>query len=191
MENTTSTQNKSIPIISENSFENQEGNEYCSKAIKKVNEQARSVSGQNVPAIAIYHYLIDKCSNNDFAQCVINEEKSLSECFSYITEKAFEKGSQTQAANNMPFSVGMSSDEIFKLVDEYFILSNAEIEKRKKQKLKEIEATRAANEKIRAQKIADTAKKKAEAKNEKTKSKSVTKSNTENQISLFDMQEGD
>lgn len=191
-------QNKSADIIADNDVKNQEEIKSPSeKAIIKLTEEANTVRGQNVPAIAIFQYLLEKVADDvDFAACVISDEKTMSKCFSYVTEAALNLG-KAQNPNRKPneaFTVGMSSTEIFGLVNEYFQLSDEEIENRKKQKLKEIEAQREAAEKIRAEEQKKREKKKqAEkaAKETKAKEKAEKKENEEAQFSLFDMQGGD
>lgn len=199
MENSTTNQNNISDIISENTEKSQESiNNIIQEAIEKISVQAEKASGQNVPAIAIYHYLLEKCrADEDFSKLVIAKEKSVSKCFSYITEKAYEAAaSQNVTANinsDAPISVGMDSDEIFALVDEYFTLSDEEIEKRKEEtrKLRE-EARKAADdarkeaEKKKADEKAKAAKEKEKAKKEKEEKKAKAEEVAKAQMSLFD-----
>lgn len=199
MDNSTTNQNNVADIISDNNEKSQEpANNIIQKAVEKITKQAEKASGQNVPAVAIYHYLLEKCSGDEtFSKLVIAEEKSISKCFSYVTEKAYEAAaSQNITANtnsDKPISVGMSSDEIFALVDEYFTLSDKEIKKRSEeaQKLRE-EARKAADdtrkeaEKKKSAEKAKAAKEKEKAKKEKEEKKAKAEEAAKAQMSLFD-----
>lgn len=200
MENNTSIQNKSEDIITENNEKKQVVNENVSEiAVEKIKKQAECASGQNVPAVAIYNYLINKCNtDNEFSALVIVEGKTLAKCFSYVTERAFEKAAMqniTADTNSpTPIGIGMSGDEIFVLVDEYFSLDDKTIEERKTAERKAIEeARKAADELKRAaekeKKQADNKKKKpADAKKEvkKPAEKPVAVEDNSPQMSLFD-----
>lgn len=191
-------QNKSTDIIADTTEKNQgEFMNVSEKAVLKLTDEAKTVSGQNVPAIAIFQYLLEKVADDEeFAACVVKEEKTLSKCFTYVMEKALNLGRE-QNPNRKPndgFTVGMSSTEIFGTVNEYYQLSDEEIENRKKQKLEEIKAQREAAEQIRADEAKKREKKKQEekaAKEAKAKEKTEKKENAEAQFSLFDMQDGD
>ncbi len=185
-------------IIAENDEKNQEEVKNASEqAILKLTEEAKSVSGQNVPAIAIFQYLMEKVADDvDFAACVINEEKTLSKCFTHITETALNLGREQNPNRKQgeAFMVGMSDTEIFGAVNEYYQLSDREIENRKAQKLKEIEAAREAAEKIRADEAKKREEKKQEAKaakEAKAKKKAEDEAKKEEdddaQFSLFDV----
>lgn len=199
MDNSTTNQNNVADIISDNNEKSQEpANNIIQKAVEKITRQAEKASGQNVPAVAIYHYLLEKCSGDEaFSKLIIVKEKSISKCFSYVTEKAYEAAaSQNITANtngDKPISVGMSSDEIFALVDEYFTLSDEEIKKRSEeaQKLRE-EARKAADdarkeaEKKKSAEKAKAAKEKEKAKKEKEEKKAKAEEAAKAQMSLFD-----
>ena len=196
MENNSTIQNNSADIISEKAMENQGVIENITEsAVKKIKKEAEIASGQNVPAIAIYNYLLDKCKKDeDFSKCVLVESKTIPKCFTYITDKAFGIASKQNinADRNTPIGVGMSSDEIFALVNEYFTLDDKVIEERKEAERKEIEeARRVAADTKRAQEKAkaDANKKKQpqdKKKNEKESGKPKNPAENDSQISLFD-----
>lgn len=184
-------QNKSADIIAEEATENQEVFKNVSlSAVNKLTDEANSVSGQNVPAIAIFRYLVDKVKDDtEFSKCVMREEKTLSKCFTYLTQTALNKGIEQNPSRNpnTALTVGMSSAEIFGIVNEYYELTDEEIEKRKKQKLAEIEAEKVKAEKIRT----EVAKKREKKKQETAAVKKSEREVKDSQISLFDMQGGD
>jgi len=188
MENNTAIQNNTADIIAENKRESQEENENIMRnAAEKIKEQAETASGQNVPAVAIYHYLVDKCENSeDFAKAVLNESKTVSKCFTYITDKAYEAAAAANITadtnNNAPLGIGMSSDEIFALAEEYFTLSDDEIKKRREDARAELEKRR---KELRAARQ-ETEKKKAESKKDTEKKSVKPEKAPDAQMSFFD-----
>lgn len=102
--------------------------EKCARAIAKLEKEAESVSGQQVPAIAIYNFLKEKCKNDElFASKVLIETKKLSKCFDYIME--FARIKSITSENHV--GVGMSSEELFGLVADYYKFDDETIEQNK------------------------------------------------------------
>jgi len=138
------------------------------KAIEKLENEANSVSGQNVPAIAIYNYLKDKCSQDEaFSEKVMIATKSLSKCFSYIMEIAYTRAkSQHEKTGESKIGIGMSSEEIFSLSIDYFNLDDEAIERKKQEEKKAAEKRKKEAEEKRK---AEQAKRAADVKNKKSK----------------------
>lgn len=151
-------------------------------AITKINEEAKTVSGQNVPAIAIKDYIVSKCeSDEEFAKLVEKPEKCLSKCFTYLSEVAYQRAKAQQEAtkcNNI--CIGMSGDEIFAIVDEYFALDEEELARRKEEEKKAAEEERKKQDEEARKKRAEKQKAKAA---EKPKGKA---DNSPEQVSFFD-----
>lgn len=102
--------------------------EKCARAIAKLEKESERVSGQQVPAIAIYNFLKEKCQNDEiFASKVLIETKKLSKCFDYIME--FARIKSITKENRV--GVGMSSEELFGLVVDYYKLDDETIEQNK------------------------------------------------------------
>lgn len=157
--------------------------EICARAIAKLEKEAESVSGQNLPAIGMYYFIRKKIHTDvTFAQNVI--EKKLSDCFSFVMEQYREQAfnmSRRTGTRDEPevVGVGASSDEIFDYIVDFYTLSNEELKKRaeekaashkakaeteKKEREKKAKADSEAKEK--AKKIAEAKKKKKEKANE-------------------------
>lgn len=164
MENTT-IQTNSASNIAEKETEINEN--IVKKAVEKLDKEAVSVSGQNVPAIGIYQYLREKASKDtDFAKQVLIETKSLSKCFSYVMEYAYKVAQeQHNQTKETKIGVGMSDAEIYKICEEYFALDDAEIERKKKAE-EEAKKKKAEEEKAKKEAEKETKKK---AKTEKSK----------------------
>ena len=178
--------------------------EFIKDALEKIETEAVSVSGQNVPAIAIYNYLKHKITHDEeFAKQVLIPTKALSKCFSYLTEKAYEVAkaqfeamkSQKEAQDEdddtpeeQKVGVGMSDKEIFGFVNEYFALDDAEIERKKEEARLKAEADlKAAEDKRKADLKASEDKRKADAALKATKAKAAenTKKMEAAQVSFF------
>jgi hypothetical protein len=112
-------------------------------AIEKLEKQANTSGGHNVPAIPIYNHLKIVCqSDTAFAELVLQEHKTLEKCFGYVYEqvrKSVAKQSGTQA-------VWMSDEATYQLAEDYFRLDDAEIERRKEEERKKKEEERKARE---------------------------------------------
>lgn len=146
-------------------------------AMTKLNNEAATVSGYNVPAIAIRDH-VAQCIMTDaiYAEKVITEGKTLSKCYQYISDMAYEKARKMSKTDKQDgIMIGMSSEEIFALADEYYTLSDDELKKK-------LEAERP---KPAPAEKAETAKKKIADKPKKTKP-AEEKEKLE-QSSLFDM----
>ncbi len=152
-------------------------------AIAKVEQEAQSVSGQNVPSIAIYSFIKSRCEEDEaFAAKVLNEKKSLSGCFTYLTNRAFDRAqAQTGGNRQQNMTVGMSGDEIFEIVTEYFDLDEEALEAKRKA---EKEAAEAAKKAAEEQRKADE-KRKAEEKAEKERVAAAIKKNGDAQLNFF------
>ena len=171
MENTNVIQSVSAEKVTENKRSQGVSNNIIQQAMEKLKKEAMAASGQNVPAIAIYSYLLHKCRNSeDFAKLVMVKGKTISKCFTYITNKAYElariQNISVNTNNNTNIGCGMSSDEIFCLADGYFTLTDEEIEKRKEAERIKIEEARKAADAIRKE---EQRKKAEEAKKNKAK----------------------
>ena len=106
-----------------------EQQQIVSAAIKKIDLEAESVSGQQVPAIAIYNFIKEKCKEDvAFAEKVLIETKKLSKCFDHIMKIAYNRA---EARHNLTkenrVGVGMSSEEIMDLVVDYYNLDDKAI----------------------------------------------------------------
>lgn len=65
-------------------------------AMTKLNNEAATVSGYNVPAIAIRDHVAQRImSDAIYAEKVIAEGKTLSKCYQYISNIAYEKAQAT------------------------------------------------------------------------------------------------
>ena len=169
--------------------------EFIQQATEKIENEAVSASGQNVPAIAIYHYLLHKVKHDEsFAKQVLVSTKALSKCFSYITEKAFEIAKvqyealkeQTDDPEEQKIGVGMGDKEIFGYVDEYYLLDDAELERKKAEAKEKAEADqKAAEEKRNAERKAAEEKRKADLALKGKKTKTITEVKTE-PVAQFD-----
>lgn len=200
-------QNKSTAIIADNTTKNQEAvSDVISGAIKKINEQAPSASGYNVPAVGIYNHLIEKCQESeDFAACVNKEEKSIAGCFEHVVQHFFEAGMlggfTPVPGDKRAQCVGSDSTVIFAVVDAYFEKTNEDLEKEHKMNLAAIEEKReqarqlrVAENKRQEEERKAAAKKKEEEKKkreEEKKRREEAKKNGGTQMSLFGAQDGE
>ncbi len=108
--------------------------EKCARAIAKLEKEAESVSGQQVPAIAIYNFLKEKCQNDElFASRVLIETKTLSKCLNYIMEFPCIKKVTSCYDVTMEIHTGfeMPSEELFRLVVDYYKLDDETVEQNK------------------------------------------------------------
>lgn len=149
-------------------------NEEILKALKKLNKEAESVSGQNLPAIGIYHFLVSKVENDvEFAKKV--QCKKLSACFSFVMEQYREQARELSNGtgtreNPEVVGIGASSDEIFDYVVDFYTLSDEELKKRAEEKAAARKAKAEKERKEREEKrkaeaaAVEEAKKEAEAK---------------------------
>lgn len=98
-------------------------------AMTKLNNEAATVSGYNVPAIAIRDHVAQRImSDAIYAEKVIAEGKTLSKCYQYISDIAYEKARKMSNTDKRGgIMIGMSSEEIFALADEYYTLSDDEL----------------------------------------------------------------
>ncbi len=146
-------------------------------AMTKLNNEAATVSGYNVPAIAIRDHVAQRIMTDAvYAEKVIVEGKTLSKCYQYISDIAFGKARKMSKTDKQDgIMIGMSSDEIFALADEYYMLSDDELKK----KLEAEKPKPAPAEKT------ETAKKKTADKSKKTKP--AEEDEELEQSSLFDV----
>lgn len=165
MENTT------LPTNSDNNItenESEINEKIVQNAIEKLDAEAESVSGQNVPAIGIYHFVRAKAiSDETFAQQVL--QKKLSDCFSFVMEQYREqalnmaKGTGTRD-NPEVVGIGASSDEIFGYLVDFYTLSDEELKQRAEEKAAARKAKAEAEKKERQEKAKADAEAKANAK---------------------------
>lgn len=147
-------------------------------AMTKLNNEAATVSGYNVPAIAIRDHVAQRIMTDAvYAEKVIAEGKTLSKCYQYISDVAYEKARKMSKTDKQGgIMIGMSSEEIFALADEYYSLSDDELKKK-------LEAERP---KPAPAEKAETAKKKTAEKPKKANPAEKEEAELE-QSSLFDM----
>ncbi|MBP3335520.1 MAG: hypothetical protein J6L61_05195 [Ruminiclostridium sp.] len=109
-------------------------------AMTKLNNEAATVSGYNVPAIAIRDHVAQRIMTDAvYAEKVIAEGKTLSKCYQYISDIAYEIARKMSKADKQGgIMIGMSSDEIFALADEYYTLSDDELKKKLASKSKKL-----------------------------------------------------
>lgn len=109
---------------------NQMGNK--ESAMTKLNNEAATVSGYNVPAIAVRDHIAQRIMTDViYAEKVIAEGKTLSKCYQYISDIAYEKARKMSNTDKRGgIMIGMSSEEIFALADEYYTLSDDELKKK-------------------------------------------------------------
>lgn len=157
-------------------------NEIKLKATQKLSQEAESVSGSNVPAIGIYHFLKGKINNPDdkeaaFAKQVLLKHKALYKCFDYIREIYLAKAKGQRKNGENVVGVGADSNEIFAFAEEYYNLDDEAIERKKAEE-------KALQEKKRKEK--EAAKQSASKDSKKTKKqKEKTKSAQPEQLSLI------
>lgn len=172
MENNTPTQNSYDNNLSQ---ETQKSNETILKALKKLDAEAESVSGQNLPAIGIYHMIRAKVTEDiSFAQCILN--KKLSACFFYVMEQykdvALDMAKGTGTRDNPEIvGIGASSDEIFDFVVDFYTLTDEELKKRTEEKAAKRKAKIEAEKKAQQEKAQEEAKAKKEEKEKREKEK--------------------
>lgn len=160
------------------------------KAIEKLEKEAKNASGRNVPAVGIYNFLKDLCLNDEeFTKQMLIPTKSISKCFSYVQGKAYEMAiEQRKELGNKDNveSVGMGDNEIYDLAKEYYMLDDAEIERKKEEERKaREEKQKQEDEKRKTEQAKRDAEKRAKKKDEaKIKKKSEEADN--GQISLMD-----
>lgn len=101
-------------------------------AMTKLNNEAATVSGYNVPAIAIRDHVAQRIMTDAvYTEKVIAEGKTLGKCYQYISDIAYEKARKMSKTDKQGgIMIGMSSDEIFALADEYYTLSDDELKKK-------------------------------------------------------------
>ena len=113
--------------------------EKITQATAKLEREANSSGGQNVPAIPIYNHLKKLCESRiGFADMVLQEHKTLIKCFTYVYEQVkntLAKGSQ---------NAWVADDVVYKLAEDYYCLDDAEIERQKAEEKKKREAEAAA-----------------------------------------------
>ena len=105
--------------------------EKITQAVAKLEREANSSGGQNVPSIPIYNHLRKICeSDTSFAGLVNQEHKTLIKCFSYIYEQV--RNTIANGAN----SIWVADGDVYKLSEDYYRLDDAEIERRKSEEKK-------------------------------------------------------
>lgn len=167
MENTTLSTNSAINIAENDEKINEE---ILKAATEKLDKEAESVSGQNVPAIGIYHFVRAKAiADEAFAQQVL--QKKLSDCFSFVMEQYREqalnmaRGTGTRD-NPEVVGIGASADEIYGYVVDFYTLSDEELKKRAEEKAAARKAKAETEKKKRNEKAKADAEAKAKAKKE-------------------------
>lgn len=89
------------------------------KAIAHITEQAMDIAKEpekREAIIKIEEHLTAKCNSEAIADKLLNKEKSLSELYDIITEKAKEKITKKSGT----VCVALTSEEVFNVVDEYY-----------------------------------------------------------------------
>lgn len=173
MENTTLSTNPAINIAENNEEINEE---ILKLATEKLDKEAESVSGQNVPAIGIYHFLRGKCTKSEmFAKQVLIETKTMSKCFSYIIEIYKERAKLQRVNEESIVGIGADSAEIFAFAEEYYNLDDEAIERRKAEEKAAAKARKKEEEEKRKAKQREDPSKKKKSKSNKAESKSTDK----------------
>lgn len=151
--------------------------EIINLSIKRINEQ--SDTGDNgVPAIAIYLWLLDRVKSDvELAKRTLLKSKTLEKSFEYVSGIAYNRAKAIhETSSQKAIGIGMSSTDIFTLIEEYYMLDDYEIDKRKAEEKAKAEE---AKKKAEAERKAKAAEQKAKAKTSTSKAKksSSTKSN--------------
>ncbi len=149
--------------------------EIINLSIKRINEQ--SDTGDNgVPAIAIYLWLLDKIKSDvDLAKRTLLKSKTLAKSFEYVSGIAYNRAKVIhETSSQKAIGIGMSSTEIFTLIEEYYMLDDYEIDKRKAEEKAKAEE---AKKKAEAERKAKAAEQKAKTSTSKAKKSSSAKSN--------------
>lgn len=151
--------------------------EIINLSIKRINEQS-DTSDNGVPAIAIYLWLLDRVKSDvELAKRTLLKSKTLAKSFEYLTEVACNRAKAIHEINHKnKVGIGMSDNEILTLIEEYYMLNDYEIDKRKAEEKAKAEE---AKKKAEAERKAKAAEQKAKAKTSTSKAKksSSTKSN--------------
>lgn len=157
-------------------------------AVKKIaDEKEKSKQNKNMyMAESIADFVTEACRSDEaFAHLVLQEQKALDKCISYITQKAEE---YVPKEHGKCSCVPMPADTVYDWVREYYNLDDVAIEAEKKRKKEEADK-RAAEDRVKAEerrKQAEAEKKKTEAekKAEKIAEKEAKKQDA-GQISFF------
>lgn len=90
-------------------------------AVIKINKELKENKNKSIPATPIAKYLIAKCeTNQSFTNRVMLDNKSLKECFDFVYFKVKEKLKGVSGY--------LADEEVYKIAEEYFILSTAEMD---------------------------------------------------------------
>ena len=142
-------------------------------AVAKINKELKENKNESIPATPIAKYLINKCEKDEsFTNRAMLENKSLKGCFDFVYFKVKEKLKGVSGY--------LADEEVYKMAEEYFTLSRAEIDAMVKVPTKSKQEIR--EEKAKVKEENPKPKPKAKAKKEKV----LTVDNAE-QFTLFDM----
>lgn len=90
------------------------------KAINLLNKELEKEHSPMVPAVPIINYLISKCGNDEeFAERIVLENKSIKECFEYVLQEVKKKLNNKNGWIDDPEVYGMA--EYYYLSDENLI----------------------------------------------------------------------
>ena len=97
------------------------------KAIAKITKEAMEIG--DPMAIAIEEHLTDRCTNNQTAEKLLAEDKSLKKAIDLIMQKA-RKMAQENRKGNTGHAV-ISDEDAYRMVDEYYGLDQEIVSKKK------------------------------------------------------------
>lgn len=161
-------------------------------ALKRLNEQA-DTGDNGVPAIAIYLWMIEKIKSDvEFAKRTLLKSKVLAKSFQYLVDIAYQRAQAVaKASSQKSVGIGMSDAEIYSYIEEYYMLNDYEIDKRKAEEKAKAEEKRKQAEAERKAKAASSGKKsekkKSSAKKPSAKKAEPKKEEPEEEPDLFSL----
>ena len=117
------------------------------EAINKILSSMGNCHESRVPAAPIAEFLEGKCQEDEeFAALVIQEHKTLSKCFSFVYDQAY---------NHLNHQNGWISDhDVYMMAVDYFALDDEELERQKLEEEEKRQQERQQREEERQQKAA-------------------------------------
>lgn len=105
----------------------------------KINEEMYQFEGPGI-AVALGQYLLEHCDNQILAAQILLPHKSLEKGINFVMEKVYDESKDyLQGAKNGQKGVGVavSSEKVYRWLDEYYALDDEEKERKKKEEEKE------------------------------------------------------
>ena len=146
-----------------------------STASEKIAEEMYQFEGPGL-AVALGQYLIERCEEETLGAQILLPHKSLEKAINFILQKVYEESKdylQQNRGGQNGAGVAVSSEKVYRWLEEYYALDDAEEEQKKKEE--ERERKRKAQEKPAAKIVTTSAKE--------------NKPKADSQLSLFDMLE--